>query len=99
MSYTLSLFILMDYLIHKISMEVSILYSKESQVEIFLKIVFILENSIDHDEMWYFICFYTVCHCTCTTLPGLEVIKLKIKRNDWLLVDMCPQAANHCVLF
>ena len=36
--------------------------------------------------------------------PGLEVIKLefilklKIKRNDWLLVDMCPQAANHCTL-
>ena len=42
---------------------------------------------------------------------GLEVIKLefilrlKIKRNDWLLVDMCPQAAtrpqaaNHCALF
>ena len=37
--------------------------------------------------------------------PGLEVIKLKfilklkIKRNDWLLVDTCPQAANHCALF
>ena len=37
--------------------------------------------------------------------PGLEVIKLeyslrlKIKRNDWLLADMCPQAANHCPLF
>ena len=36
---------------------------------------------------------------------GLEVIKLenslrlKIKRNDWLLADMCPQAANHCALF
>ena len=34
--------------------------------------------------------------------PSLEVIKLelilrlKIKRNDWLLADMCPQAANHC---
>ena len=32
---------------------------------------------------------------------GLEVIKpefilrLKIKRNDWLLADTCPQAANH----
>ena len=25
--------------------------------------------------------------------------KLKIKRNDWLLVDTCPQAANHCALF
>ena len=37
--------------------------------------------------------------------PGLEVIKfefileLKVKRNDWLLVDTCPQAANHCTLF
>ena len=36
---------------------------------------------------------------------GLEVIKLeyslklKIKRNDWLLADTCLQAANHCVLF
>ena len=33
--------------------------------------------------------------------PGLKVIKLelilkfKIKGNDWLLADMCPQAANH----
>ena len=24
---------------------------------------------------------------------------LKIKRNDWLLADTCPQAANHCALF
>ena len=36
---------------------------------------------------------------------GLEVIKheynlrLKIKRNDWLLADKFPQAANHCALF
>ena len=36
---------------------------------------------------------------------GLEVIKLeyslrlKIKDNDWLLADKCPQAANHCALF
>ena len=36
---------------------------------------------------------------------GLEVIKLefnlklKIKHNDWLLADTCPQAANHCALF
>ena len=27
------------------------------------------------------------------------ILKLKIKRNDWLLADMCPQAANHCALF
>ena len=26
-------------------------------------------------------------------------VKLKIKRNDWLLADTCPQAANHCALF
>ena len=37
--------------------------------------------------------------------PGLEVIKLefslrlKIERNDWLIADTCPQAANHCALF
>ena len=37
--------------------------------------------------------------------PGLDVIKLefvlrlKIKQNDWLLADMCPQAANHSALF
>ena len=36
--------------------------------------------------------------------PGLQVIKLeyslrlKIKRNDWLFADTCPQAANHCAL-
>ena len=36
---------------------------------------------------------------------GLEVIKLeyrlrlKIKRNDWLLADTCPQTANYCALF
>ena len=37
--------------------------------------------------------------------PGLEVLnlefilRLKIKRNDWLLADTCPQAANHYALF
>ena len=36
---------------------------------------------------------------------GLEVLKLeyslrlKIKRNDWLHADTCPQSANHCPLF
>ena len=36
---------------------------------------------------------------------GLEVINVstvsdsgKIKRNDWLLADTCPQAAYHCAL-
>ena len=48
--------------------------------------------------------FVTIC-VHCALHPGLEVIslefipKLKIKRNDWLLADMCPQAANHCALF
>ena len=37
-----------------------------------------------------------------SSTPGLEVIKLeyslrlRIKCNDWLLADTCPQAANHC---
>ena len=37
--------------------------------------------------------------------PGSEVIKveyslnLKIKLNDWLHEDICPQAANHYALF
>ena len=41
----------------------------------------------------------------CIFSSGLEVIKLefilrlKIKRNDWLFADTCPQAANHCALF
>ena len=36
---------------------------------------------------------------------GLEVIKLefihrlKIKHNDWLLADTCPQVANQCAYF
>ena len=38
-------------------------------------------------------------------MPGLEVIKLefilrlKIKCNDLLLADTCPQATNHCAFF
>ena len=40
-----------------------------------------------------------------TSSPGIEAIKLeyslrlKIKRNNWPLADMCPQEANHCTLF
>ena len=26
-------------------------------------------------------------------------LRLKIKRNDWLLADACPKVANHCPLF
>ena len=37
--------------------------------------------------------------CVCA-IPGHEVIfKIKIKRNDWLLADTCPQAADLCALF
>ena len=52
-----------------------------------------MSNSLDPDQARYFVG------------PGLEVIKLesslrlKNKRNDWLLADTCPQAANHCALF
>ena len=44
-------------------------------------------------------------HSTLSKFQGLEVVKfeyslrLKVKCNDWLLADMCPQAANHCALF
>ena len=40
-----------------------------------------------------------------TSGPGLQVInfeyslRLKIKCNDWLPADTCPQAANHCAFF
>ena len=27
------------------------------------------------------------------------ILRLKIKRNDWLIADTCPQAANHYALF
>ena len=27
------------------------------------------------------------------------ILKLKLKHNDWLLVDTCLQATNHCALF
>ena len=27
------------------------------------------------------------------------ILRLKIKHNDWLFADTCPQAANHCALF
>ena len=27
------------------------------------------------------------------------ILRLKIKRNDWLFADTRPQAANHCALF
>ena len=54
-----------------------------------------ITNSENPDEIAY----YTAFH------PGLKVITLehslkhKIKHNNWLLVDTCLQAANHCALF
>ena len=27
------------------------------------------------------------------------ILKLKIKRNEWMLADTCPHAANQCTLF
>ena len=50
--------------------------------------------------------FAFLFNCTLAVqTSGPEVIKLeyrlklKIKHNDWLLADTCPQAANHCTLF
>ena len=46
-------------------------------------------------QVWYLI----------LSTPGLKVIKLefilklKINHNNRMLVDTCPQAANHCTLF
>ena len=51
-----------------------------------------MSNSLDPDQARHYVG------------PGPEVIKLeyslrlKIKGNDWLLADKCPQAANHCAL-
>ena len=44
--------------------------------------------------------FYNSHDKLCTEVIKLEYsLKLKIKRNDWLLADTCPQATNHCALF
>ena len=32
-------------------------------------------------------------------LASRFILNLKIKRNDWLLADTCPQAANRYALF
>ena len=50
-------------------------------------------------------CYFLVDMCRFKGNPDLKVIKLeyilrlKIKRNDWLIADTCPQSANHCTLF
>ena len=51
------------------------------------------------------LCVPSACQTVSELRSGLEVIKLefilrlKIKRNDWLLADTCLPAANHCALF
>ena len=51
------------------------------------------------------LCIHKIQHDGQDHKAGLKIIqleyslKLKIKRNDWLLADTCPQAANHCALF
>ena len=73
----------MDYPIHNntISMELSILFFKDSQVEIlFRKIVFILENSIYHDEMrhkQHFNWVYTVCQHTISPVSRMKMLVVK----------------------
>ena len=53
----------------------------------------------------FFYILMVICLPRVYSYPGLKVIKLeyilelKIKHNDWLLADMCLQAANHCALF
>ena len=41
----------------------------------------------------------SICPEKVLCLLHLLDIALRIKCNDWLLVDMCPQAANHCASF
>ena len=65
--------------------------------------------SCDLEEMalnfGYFESLNSPPYCPSHVVAGLEVIKLefilrlKIKRYDWLLADTCPQSANHCALF
>ena len=64
----LTLFILMDFPLHidTISMDLSILHFKGSQVELSnlsLKIVFILANSADPDEMPNYGAFHLSLYC------------------------------------
>ena len=43
---------------------------------------------------------YITIHTILYTIVNLvNSLRLEIKRNDWLLADTCPQAANHCALF
>ena len=45
------------------------------------------------------ICVMEIVHIQVKS-PNVETsLRLKIKCNDWLLADTCPQAANHFALF
>ena len=61
-------------------------------------------QTLNIDGKWYDLVFKNM-YAAVDVDTGPEVIKLeyslklKIKSNNWLLVDTCPQAANHCTLF
>ena len=67
--------------------------------------IIIMGVSIYIDAELYAASIWYDIHQELAVSTGLEVIKLeyklrlKIKRNDWLLADTCPQTANHCALF
>ena len=68
MIHWLTLCILMDFPIHidTISMELPILYFYGSQVEVYklpLKVVLILANCTDPDEMQHYAAFHLGLHC------------------------------------
>ena len=59
------------------------------------KVIFISAFGFDD---YHLILYYCVTYGT--TLDNLaNLLKLKIKRNDWLLADTCPQSANRYALF
>ena len=67
---------------------------------------FVWYRTISMRSLWWCLVLSMVSASSCKfSKSGLEVIKLelilrlKIKRNDWLLADTCPQAANNCTLF
>ena len=73
-----------------------------------MDIVHILANNTDEMPAALHMSLHCLLKCSSWGVyfaTGLEVIKLeynlklKIKRNDWLLAEKCPQAANHCNLF
>ena len=54
----------------------------------FISMINFMLSSVEHLKKFYYL-----------EVIKLEfILRLKIKRNDWLLADTCPQAANHCAL-